>query len=650
VSAAITAWLTVSVFRESPASRFKEGAPGSRLKCQCWLAGENRKGSRMKGPLEETRCTLEEALTSIVLASPIDHDRWKLSIEHGASDDEIRSTLTFSLGRTGQRVSSSPGICQLSTKPKLRFWLGSYGSGEPTLEGKPLVDRIRQVLSIPPAPDEEDSSALSQTRTEVTSETLSQEIVESLLPDAPASDPDPELVQIEKASVAAETVVSEVDLLPPQEQLAFVFDYSELDDDKAAVVRQATTEIRERLLSIRSRTLEIATRLLLVKRNLNRGQWGRWVAADTGLSVDTADRLVQVGETLEQFPQIAENAEHINLRRTEWYLLSAPTTPDSARKEVAELAEAKEPITGPVVREVVERHKPIPEGIRDEVNNVGATHQTGERPVKTVDAELVAVGKGLDELLRLLKRTPSGMLMANLVQMGFQIPVLDRGVRERLIDRTVEGHCSYNWQPGDVVQALRSGPLSLGELQNLGCQRYAVLSAEGSGLIRLAKGGGYQIVEQESETEEEPETSTPTTASTKTVVVTAAAPPAKAEARVEDLLKGRMLVVAFTWIPELPGKVSVGVRVGSDATKTAYETIEAAKVRGFPESVQQMIAERLKSASSMPTATAKKPKAKSIKAAKTSKKATARKPAVARKSTTTAKTKRPTKSKGVRKR
>lgn len=114
----------------------------------------------------------------------------------------------------------------------------------------------------------------------------------------------------------------------------------------------------------------------------------------------------------------------------------------------------------------------------------------------------------------------------------------------------------------------------------------------------------------------------------------AAAPAQKAERPpVESLLKGRALVVTYTYLPAMPGRVNVSVRVSGDLTgppasgEIAFESLASSQVRHTCERVQELIAERVKAAGEKKART---PQAEKIAAAAAANKAaekTAAKPA-----------------------
>jgi hypothetical protein len=75
-----------------------------------------------------------------------------------------------------------------------------------------------------------------------------------------------------------------------------------------------------------------------------------------------------------------------------------------------------------------------------------------------------------------------------------------------------------------------------------------------------------------------------------------AAPQKESRPAIEELLKGRTLVITYTYLDQIPGKVNVGVRLGDDVTRTTFDSIDSSKVRHSSERVLEMIAEQIKDA------------------------------------------------------
>lgn len=114
------------------------------------------------------------------------------------------------------------------------------------------------------------------------------------------------------------------------------FDYSVLEPDVERLVRDAAEEIR----AARYRHVEEAFRmgqaLLRVKEALPHGQFGKWLSSE-GWRERTAQNYMAVAATFG-----AKSATFADLTLRSAYLLSAPSTPETARNRVIELLDRGE--------------------------------------------------------------------------------------------------------------------------------------------------------------------------------------------------------------------------------------------------------------------------------------------------------------------
>lgn len=98
---------------------------------------------------DEQESLLLLALQTVLVQSKPDIDYWNGLAATGASDKQIRAALTFRIGTRG-RNESRVAVCHIGIKPRIAFWLGSYGVGPPRLEGDELIARVRESMNIPP--------------------------------------------------------------------------------------------------------------------------------------------------------------------------------------------------------------------------------------------------------------------------------------------------------------------------------------------------------------------------------------------------------------------------------------------------------------------------------------------------------------------
>lgn len=531
----------------------------------------------------------DKALRALLSRAPHEQTGWDKFKKSGASDTQIINALRSIVPKTG-RTGSDYGVCCLKVKPKIAFWFGSYAAGDPTFEGTDLLRYVRDVMEIP-----EKNGAGGGAAADVVSEPENAEAL----------------------------------------QLA-LFDYSQLDEDDAIVVRAAATEIQQRMASMQFNFVEVGRRLAEVKERLGRGRFEEWLKAEFGISRDSAERWIQSAELVDQSPQIAEKVKAKQFSKSAVYLLAAPSTPASAVNEVESRLKAGQKIGHTAAKEIVERHaiaiaaeEQAPEALfpagkcricgctetepceMDGGESCGWADETQtlctkceEPEAAGAQPEVVASGRTLQDLLSLLKFTPAGMQVEQLAKMDFSQVVIEKAHGDRLIDRSVKGLCSYAWTSQDVTDAIKEhGPMGLIDLEQMGCKRYAVEVAKSEGLIEQK--GSKWVLAPESKARS---ISRKKASSAKPSAGASAAGGGTIAAKIESLLKGRILVVTYSWIPQLHGKVTVGVRVGNDPTKTKSETLPAEKVRGFPEAVQEMIANELKGPRPQPSVRTPAPK------------------------------------------
>jgi len=136
-----------------------------------------------------------------------------------------------------------------------------------------------------------------------------------------------------------------------------LFDYQALDAETRIVVQQRTGEIKALMKRTVSDIIEIGEKLIEVKERLGHGHFGGWLEAEFEWSERTARRYISVAETFK-----SDTVSDLRFDAKALYLLAAPSTPDEARAEAIERAEAGETITHARVKEIVAEHwiKPAP--------------------------------------------------------------------------------------------------------------------------------------------------------------------------------------------------------------------------------------------------------------------------------------------------
>src|SRR4051794_38530721 len=103
------------------------------------------------------------------------------------------------------------------------------------------------------------------------------------------------------------------------------FNYADLPRDVAGEARAAADRIKQHM---RGAILEVGTELLRIKERLLHGTFGKWLAAEFGLTERTAQNYMSAAE-------LARECETVSvLRPKTLYLLAALSTPERVRQDV----------------------------------------------------------------------------------------------------------------------------------------------------------------------------------------------------------------------------------------------------------------------------------------------------------------------------
>jgi len=130
------------------------------------------------------------------------------------------------------------------------------------------------------------------------------------------------------------------------------FSYSALDAETRIVVQQKTSEIKSVMRRAAQDIIDIGAKLVEVKDRLGHGKFGEWLATEFQWSEDTAGNFMNVAKRFGDNPKISEFAP------SALYLLSRPSTPESAREAAFARAAAGQQVTHSVAKEIVQQHKP----------------------------------------------------------------------------------------------------------------------------------------------------------------------------------------------------------------------------------------------------------------------------------------------------
>jgi hypothetical protein len=134
------------------------------------------------------------------------------------------------------------------------------------------------------------------------------------------------------------------------------YDYDLIPAEQRSQVQAAAVEIVQAGRRAQDDLLKIGQRLVEVKTVLEHGQFTDWCTAEFDMSQRTAQRMMQVAQVFG-----GKNDTVSFLSDSAMYLLAAPSTPEEARAEVIEQAQAtgKTP-TKAEVQETIKKHQPQP--------------------------------------------------------------------------------------------------------------------------------------------------------------------------------------------------------------------------------------------------------------------------------------------------
>jgi hypothetical protein len=126
-------------------------------------------------------------------------------------------------------------------------------------------------------------------------------------------------------------------------------------DQAAKQLADHAAEIRKIGKRVVEDVVEIGRRLTDCKRIAGHGNWLPWLEREFGWGEITALNFMRVYEMSK-----SSKFENLNIPVSGLYLLAAPSTPEAAREEVIERAQAGEKLRHARVREIVGEHKPAP--------------------------------------------------------------------------------------------------------------------------------------------------------------------------------------------------------------------------------------------------------------------------------------------------
>ena len=374
-----------------------------------------------------------------------------------------------------------------------------------------------------------------------------------------------------------------------------LFDYAKLDADTAEFTRQRATEIKYLLKRTVEDIIEVGHKLMDVKARIP-GHFTDWCRAEFEMSERTARSWMGIAR---EFNPAEVATMPIKV------LAQLYPAPDSVKEEIIERHRAGEKITTKTVTTVTHEHQQIEESRSPRLPGTEtatvAADISGLEEIEEDEVELVATGRTTADLVTLLKATPSGLYIEDIVKLNFTSAQVDVARSDRLIEKR-DLKYFYRWKNEDVVAAVRKhGSMTFLQLEELGCTRYAIESAVMDGDIEKTTRGEFVL----------PGVATSAKPAGAEKPAATSAAQAVAAPDIEALLKKRDLVVNISYTPYLPGKLSLGVRVGDDPTKLAITSLDFAFLRKLPSEVLQAITEQIERADKESKAV-KKPEPKKV--------------------------------------
>lgn len=130
------------------------------------------------------------------------------------------------------------------------------------------------------------------------------------------------------------------------------FDYAALGTDKQIVVQECTDKIKSLLHLNAQAVFEIGQQLILVKGQLDHGQYEKWIQDEFGWKLTTAWNFRNVAQTFK-----SSDFEGLNILPSVLYLIATPSFSDKARQIILERARRGEHTSYKEARIIGDRYK-----------------------------------------------------------------------------------------------------------------------------------------------------------------------------------------------------------------------------------------------------------------------------------------------------
>jgi hypothetical protein len=139
------------------------------------------------------------------------------------------------------------------------------------------------------------------------------------------------------------------------------FDYGALNTGAATQLKSCADTIRSYQNKVPKQIIAIGDILLAVKKALDHGQFGEWLAAEFGWSERTAQNYMRAAETF------SDKCETVaDLPPTTLYQLAAPSTPEPVCAAVVERLERGERVTHDEIKSMVRKGKADAKAVRED--------------------------------------------------------------------------------------------------------------------------------------------------------------------------------------------------------------------------------------------------------------------------------------------
>jgi hypothetical protein len=241
------------------------------------------------------------------------------------------------------------------------------------------------------------------------------------------------------------------------------YDYSLIPEAQRDTVQDAAVEIVRNGQRAQESLITIGQRLVVVKDMLEHGQFSDWCQTEFDMSQRTAQRMMQVADV---FGGKSDTVSF--LTDSAMYLLSAPSTPEPAREQVIQEAQAagKSP-TKARVQEVISQHRPavVPSaatGSRQQGAQL-ATCSMCHRPLSDPASAIAGVGP----CCAAKRTTAAGTADEPTISLD-ELEVVD-SITVRV---AADGKLNMDWEPEEWEQAQkiltpdRNEPTSAAQMRN----------------------------------------------------------------------------------------------------------------------------------------------------------------------------------------